>query len=723
MFNRLAQLGALLEASDGIAVANLEGTVLEVNRTFEAMYGWSSEEVVGTVWPQAPSDPLAASECVRLLAEGAGSISFESVIRSKSGADVYAHVKVSPLYDSTGTMAGLLYLAKNNTQQIEAERQLAESEAKYRQLVELSPEPILTIVDYRISEANPEGLRLLGCTSNEEAFGRHIFDFIHADYPAELGAKFEHTQFERQPTELFPLKWVSLDGSIIDVEARLVPVGPTSGGAVQLLVRDISRRKSAEASLQETEELYECLVNNAMAGVYMYQEDNMVYCTPYLSDLFGYYGEEAKSFRIMNAIHPDDKPTIARSAAEATQRSVSAAPFSVRGIRKDRSIVYLEGLITLTRYKGNAALLGTFQDVTSKVEADRELRDSAERYQRLVKFLPEPIVVSDAGLIIYANKLAMKLLRTSTESDLVGHSFNQFIHPDQRDQTKQVLSKVMLTDNASPFQEIKIIRCDGQVIEAEISSIRIHQYMGKTVALTVIRDITDRKQAEELMIRSEKLSLVGQLAAGLAHEIRNPLTSLKGFTQLLKSRSNDDLFYYDTMLRELERINVIVNDFMTLAKPQSAKFGHCNLTNMLDHVVSILHHHAVMMNVNLILDSQTTIPTIYCDENQLQQVFINLIKNAIEAMPSGGDVVISVEPYTSDMICILIKDQGEGMPESIVQKLGEPFLTTKTTGTGLGLMISCRIMEHHGGILQIGSTGKNGTTVKLLLPIAGRHSA
>jgi two-component system sporulation sensor kinase A len=176
------------------------------------------------------------------------------------------------------------------------------------------------------------------------------------------------------------------------------------------------------------------------------------------------------------------------------------------------------------------------------------------------------------------------------------------------------------------------------------------------------------------------------------------------------------------MLTELERINLIVNDFMTLAKPQLSQFGYGNVNGMLEHVISVLSHQAILMNVNLISRVSAELPDIYCDENQLKQVFINLIKNAIEAMPQGGNVVITAERINPDTICVKIKDQGEGIPDTIVHKLGEPFLTTKTNGTGLGLMISYRIMEHHRGSLKICSKEKQGTTVKLLLPVPEEQS-
>lgn len=398
------------------------------------------------------------------------------------------------------------------------------------------------------------------------------------------------------------------------------------------------------------------------------------------------------------------------AGGQLLEASVRAVPLSQSGNGPDQLLYIRES----AREAEGGALRGY---------GDRETQEETEdgpgvqRYQRLIKFLPEPIVVSDQGLVIYANKSALKLFRATNERQLIGKSFFDFIHKEYLQETRALVRSVMQTDDPSPFKEIQMVCCDGQTIEAEHSNIRIHHYMGKTVTLTVLRDITDRKQNEEMMIRSEKLSIIGQLAAGLAHEIRNPLTSLKGFTQLLKSRSKEDSFYFDTMLTELERINLIVGDFMTLAKPQLTQFGYGNVYAMLEHVISVLNHQAVLLNVNLIFSASDSLPHIYGDENQLKQVFINLIKNAMEAMPEGGNVVISAEQTGPEMICIKIKDQGEGIPDSIADKLGEPFLTTKTNGTGLGLMISYRIMEQHHGKLEIRSRKKQGTTVKLLLPV------
>ncbi|MEF3303041.1 PAS domain S-box protein [Paenibacillus sp. GYB003] len=707
--------------SDGIVIVDLEGKVIDVNRAFETLHGWSRDEIIGATMPMTPPHLLEESrELHRRVLSGSYVNGYETMKLRKDGSLFHASVTLSPVMDDDGNVVALVGVERDITRQKITEKHLSESEERYRQLVQFSPEPIVALDDYDVFYANPAAAGLLGAPSAESLKGRCFLDFIGGGRPIDLAAYIEQLLAGESPSDTIVMKLIRLDRSLIEVEAKVVPIVTRSGSSVQLLLREATNPR--RQSLPETEPLYECLVENAMTGVYLYQDHKMVYANPYFTAMFGYTGEEAMQATLETFIYAEDQAGLQEIALQTLEGRLSTYPFSVRGVKKNGSLVHLEGLFTCTTYRGKPSLLGTFQDVTYKIEVEEALRESAGRYQRLIKFLPEPIVVSDEGVLIYVNKSAMKLFRAASESDLIGKSLFQFIHPDHGKSAKKMWRKVMQTDEPSSFREYPIICCDDQLIEAEISCIRIHHYMGKTVTLTVLRDITDRKRAEEMMIRSEKLSMLGQLAASLAHEIRNPLTSLKGFTQLLKSRTKEDTFYYDTMLAELERINLIVSDFMTLAKPQMSQFGYSSVTGMLDHVVSVLNHQAVMMNVNLVSKAGKALPDIYCDENQLKQVFINLIKNAIEAMPGGGNVVITAEPLGCEHVSIKIKDQGEGIPETIVSKLGEPFLTTKTNGTGLGLMISYRIVEQHHGTLTINSAEKKGTTIELKLPVKGEQS-
>jgi two-component system sporulation sensor kinase A len=391
-------------------------------------------------------------------------------------------------------------------------------------------------------------------------------------------------------------------------------------------------------------------------------------------------------------------------------------PLKYKGIKKDGSAIYLEGNGTVITLDGYPSLLGTVQDVTFKHEQDRLLRDSAEVYQKIIKFVPEPIVLSDGGIIIYVNKLAMQIIGACEESQIVGKSVFDFIHPSQHQYTRNTLEHIMASDEPTPFQERVFVSVDGRFLDAEISSIRINNYMGKDVMLSVIRDLTDRKRSEEMLLRSEKLSVIGQLAAGVAHEIRNPLTALKGFTQLLRNKYDKQSHYFEIMANEIDRINLIVNEFMTLAKPHFSQFNIAQLEPIMQSVISILETQAILLNVQITVNLKRPLPDIYCNENQLKQVFLNVIKNAIESMPDGGQVAISADTSGDGYIRICIKDGGPGIPEGLIKKIGEPFLTTKEKGTGLGLMISSRIIEAHQGTLHLHSVLKEGTTVEIKMP-------
>lgn len=227
------------------------------------------------------------------------------------------------------------------------------------------------------------------------------------------------------------------------------------------------------------------------------------------------------------------------------------------------------------------------------------------------------------------------------------------------------------------------------------------------------------QQSEELLRKSEKLAVVGQLAAGVAHEIRNPLTSLKGFIQLLKEGKCNET-YFDIIEAELERLNEIVDEFLLLGKPNPTKKTYNHISEMLQHVVKLLEGQALLHHVTVQCFVAEQLPPLYCDENQLKQVFINIIKNAIEAMPNGGILRIEARQRL-DSIFICITDEGCGIPKERMATLGEPFYSTKEKGTGLGLMVSFKIVEAHGGEMKIHSEEGKGTTVCLRFPISSKR--
>lgn len=706
-------------STDGIVIVDLEGRVLDVNPAFERLHGWTREEVIGTILPMTP--PHLVDEAKKMhteIMEGNSVGGFETLKLRKDGTMFYASVSISPVKDQQGKIIALVGVERDITAQKEAEKQLLESELNYRQLVELSPEPIVVIDEASITYANPAAIAMVGAEQLDRLTGRRFLDFVHHSQAAEVRQLVQESLESLKPSSIVSIRLVRTDKLPLDVELKVVPFRTSDKMAAQLLFRDITNQLKAEESLQEAENLYEQLVENAMVGVGLYQRQKIIYVNPYLADMYGYTIEEFINLKPNEIVVEDDLKLLYDKTRRMLHGGSSRYRFSVRGIKKDGSLLDLEGLVTYITYKGKPALLGAVQDVTYQRKIEETLLESAKRYQRLIKFLPESIIVIDKGMVIYANKSAMKLVRIREEGDLIGKSVFSVIHPDFHDQMRQTIFSIMETDEATSFEKRTIICSDGELLEVEMSCIRIHNFMGKTVMLTVLRDLTDRKRAEEMLIRSEKLSVIGQLAAGLAHEIRNPLTSLKGFNQLLKSKYAGESSYFDLMLTELERINLIVNDFMTLAKPQLSQFSYGSVESILQSVVSILSHQAILMNVNLRLEAACRLPDVYRDENQLKQVFINLIKNALEAMPQGGDVTVSADLADEKRVRIRIRDQGEGIPAALITRLGEPFFTTKENGTGLGLMISYRIIENHGGTISITSRAGEGTTVEIMLPVS-----
>lgn len=281
-----------------------------------------------------------------------------------------------------------------------------------------------------------------------------------------------------------------------------------------------------------------------------------------------------------------------------------------------------------------------------------------------------------------------------------------------------------------PFTEIWSLLSEGQEWKGELEShsrngltywesvkfLPIKDSEGQTIHyLKIAEDMSERRHTEELLRKSEMLSAVGQLAAGIAHEIRNPLTALKGFTKLLRSGAHNDS-YLSIMSAELERIEQIVSELLVLAKPQAVDYLPKSVSSILNDVIMLLDTQAIITNVEIVNEIDDPLPLISCVENQLKQVFINVVKNGVEAMPDGGQLIVRARLAADGMVNIGFIDHGCGIPEKKLARLGEPFYTTKSNGTGLGLMVSYKIIENHQGVMVITSKENVGTAVVIQLP-------
>lgn len=351
---------------------------------------------------------------------------------------------------------------------------------------------------------------------------------------------------------------------------------------------------------------------------------------------------------------------------------------------------------------------------------EEELRHQKDFLRTVIDLNPNFIYAKNlSGNFTLVNRSFAEVFGMTTEQ-LIGNPVTSLnlVHNEAED-------KQLIEDKQGKFiYEESFIDSSGHLRWVQTAKLPIlSTQTNEGQVLFVSMDITERKNTEDYLRKSEKLSVVGELAAGVAHEIRNPLTSIKGFIQLLKSKSNEDSFYHEIMLSEIERINYIVSEFLVLAKPQVVHFEERQLHKLLQSVTTLLGTQAIIKNIEIVSDISDDMPPIYCEDNQLKQVFINVIKNAIEAMPNGGQITVIAKKHGQDSVLIRFIDEGTGIPKERMEKLGEPFYTTKEKGTGLGLMVSFKIIEAHQGTIQFHSELGKGTTIDIILPLAGKKAS
>lgn len=251
---------------------------------------------------------------------------------------------------------------------------------------------------------------------------------------------------------------------------------------------------------------------------------------------------------------------------------------------------------------------------------------------------------------------------------------------------------------------------------------------GETAGLLVtLKDLTGFKQMELALKRSDRLAALGELSARMAHEIRNPLAAISGSVQLLAehgSLRDHESRLLAIVMRESERLNGLITDFLAYARPTPPRFESFNLYHLVRDLQSLLSADSRFDKVRLVLDLSEELKA-WADRGQLQQVLLNLLHNAAESMPGGGEVLISADLQSGIddtgrvfyLLCLKVIDQGCGMDEDTCRHLFEPFWTTKPSGTGLGLATVYRIVDGHGGMVQVDHGEVLGTTVTILLPM------
>ncbi len=581
-------------------------------------------------------------------------------------------------------------------------------------LVDSSHEAMLIIgQDLSIIFANAGSAAALGYERSQQLIGLPIMQF-NPDSPHRLQHRLTASIDD---ISIHHDTWSCPDGTSIQLDVLITTI--TYNGAKALLLQ--LKCRSCIYRLMQRAAQYDRLLQYSPDAIFLHADGIVLYVNEAAMRIMRADSESELLNRTVISCVPEDHQEIARERLRAVPSNASQNENYIYPLlRMDGEIVEVEVSTSILAIEnGTSIMQSILRDVSERIKEEEALRENEAMYQRLVRFLPAPIVIVDMDVLVYANESAARLLHSESKEQLIGQSIYTFIHPKDYEVTQRSIRHLEHSDDPTPFQARTLIGMNGELIESEISSIRLHRYHNRTVNLSVLRDMTELLRERERLIRSEKLSVIGQLAAGVAHEIRNPLTSLKGFTQLIHKQLQDKHIYTEIMLQELDRINQIVNEFMALAKPKETCLEQHDMREIVSAVVAILDTQAILKNIQIMTTCSDSLPNLDCDSNQLKQVLINLVKNAIEAMTEQGMIEITLAMHDSDQLIVNVRDEGPGMPDDLIRRIGEPFITTKDNGTGLGLMISQRIVETHNGTLQFHSTPA-GTTVEMKLPIAPR---
>ncbi|OPX88950.1 MAG: Sporulation kinase E [Pelotomaculum sp. PtaB.Bin104] len=394
-------------------------------------------------------------------------------------------------------------------------------------------------------------------------------------------------------------------------------------------------------------------------------------------------------------------------------------------IKKKDNKVFAEAFVPLT-YGGEGAylwgvasplydcmgnLIGAIEsirDFTEQMMTVEALRLSEERFSKAFNASPNAMFIKtfSDGRCIDVNNSFLSVFGYSRQ-EVIGRTtidLNIYVEPEDRAKIIQIVMEQGVSHNL----EVNFRMKSGEV-RVGLLSADIVELGGKRCILGVINDITERRQLEKEIARLDQLSLVGEMAAGFAHEIRNPMTTVRGFLQIYRSKKHFEQYkeYFNLMIEELDRANSIITEYLSIAKNNAVELKLQNL-NLIVEALSPLIVADAMNSDRFVNVKLADIPDLLLDEKDIRQLILNIVRNGLEAMPIGGNLTIRTFMDKEEVI-LSVQDQGEGIKPDVLEKIGTPFFTTKDYGTGLGLAVCYGIAARHNAKIKV-ETSANGTT-------------
>lgn len=390
-----------------------------------------------------------------------------------------------------------------------------------------------------------------------------------------------------------------------------------------------------------------------------------------------------------------DMAPVERARKEDIRNTILAALFLL--------LLGFAGIVSLTLAHGYRAARTTL----TKIKAFSDT---------LVDNMPVGIIALDREeLVTSINPTAELLLRTTRETS-VGKPADTVIPEPIRKMTEELKRGEHITAH-----ELECAVEPGLTLPLDVTATILEEDDGTFLGhVFLIRDLTEIRKLRREIERSQRLASLGRLAAGIAHEIRNPLSSIKGFATYFGERYRDVPEDRDTaqiMVEEVDRLNRVIGELLEFARPMNIQLRETSLPELVQHAVKLVEEQARDRNITLAVHAGSEIPAVPVDPDRFNQVLLNLYLNSIQAMEDGGLLTTHIVPNGPREVSIIVTDTGKGIPRKDLGKIFDPYFTTKPSGTGLGLAIVHRIIEAHEGTLRVESEPGKGTTVRISLPL------
>ena len=474
------------------------------------------------------------------------------------------------------------------------------------------------------------------------------------------------------------------------------------------IIRDITAEHDLFNKLMESKErltsIYEC----ALDGILIWEEDRSIQdANPAACELFNVSREEIKSYNLFDFLEGSNITIGKTFQKELEERGEVRGDieFTMPGGGKKQLEFTSKKSIYANLY------MTIYRDITETKEMIEELRQSEERFRKLFEgALDGMAILNQEGFIVNVNYAFCGLFNLEYRTIIKKHY-------------TEVENNCEITwGNPEEFGrsgEGKRFNPKTKQIQYFSFTLSYNIYPGHH--LVIIRDVTELKIAEKRLRITETSDVLGDLAAGVAHEIRNPLSTVKGFLQLLDGNDSVNQELLKVVGVEMEQLEDIVNEFLLLSKREFTSYEQINMNDLIKEVIERLSTDAAEAGIDIVEVYGNRDTKCVCIRSHIQQVLTNIIENGIQSMPQGGQLRVSLFANKEDEIVIQVEDEGMGIPEPIMERLGQPYYQTSEKGTGLGLMVSYKVVKEHGGHIAVSSVEGEGTVFRITLPSEVRN--